>query len=683
VFHSRDNPTMIGGIASRLIGDYFPSPTLATQKFAAVYRPDVDGLRALAVFAVVLFHYFGTCVPSGHLGVDVFFVISGYVITSYLLSREVKPTTTFLLTFYARRIKRLMPALAVCVVITALLFVLLTARPPSEAFGTGAFALLGLSNIQLFQSSQEYSSLDALLNPFTQTWSLGVEEQFYFLYPALIVGTKLLSDTEWQAHIRLCVVLFLLSAASFFLWVILQRVQPDAAFYLMPPRFWELGVGGLTFLVTSFRSNTNHPWIANLGGLAIVVCFFSSADWSTAMCPFVVAATAFLIFAGKVGTSWAYRILAAPAVVYIGRRSYSVYLWHWSVLVLGKWTFGDSPFVLLILLTVALLCAVVSFSQIEEPLRRVAWARSSFRTVIIGLSIILPLFIGVRFFVHLFAQRNIDNLPQLLGVDPPPAESPDPCDGREALSKLADPIQSCLAAERKEEKPHVLYLLGDSHAAQFLPTVRAFAEGSEYLTRFINLEDAHDFVLSFTTPARESRLLDFVVSHSHPGDIVVITFHRGRLNSNRDRHISLGTVATINDKTNNFISAMSPYITKFSQARTRIVFIADTPLMGAVASGSACALQMHLFGSSICRVSKEQDLHTRRRQDFAFRTLMEEHPGDVLVWDPIDEIYSGSTSFDVMDTAGSYIMRDWNHITKREAELLAPSLRNFLKRNGL
>ena len=149
------------------------------------YFPHIDGLRAFAVIAVIIYHYNENLLTSGLLGVDIFFVISGFVITKYLAGIEISNWPLFLKNFYARRIKRLFPALFFCVVSSALALTFLTSSPSPEIFFTGAFSLLGAANIFLYFNAADYFATDSTLNAFTHTWSLGIEEQFYLFYPII------------------------------------------------------------------------------------------------------------------------------------------------------------------------------------------------------------------------------------------------------------------------------------------------------------------------------------------------------------------------------------------------------------------------------------------------------------------------------------------------------------------
>jgi peptidoglycan/LPS O-acetylase OafA/YrhL len=203
---------------------------------------EIDGLRALAVLAVVVNHFFEVVLPSGFLGVDVFFVISGYVITRQLNLSTAESWTEHLLTFYARRIKRLLPTLLLVVVVTTMGFLLLAPKPSAEVLKTGYYALFGASNVFLFVSSSNYFSIGAKLNSFTQTWSLGVEEQFYVVFP-LLMWLAGYNGLRGRAKISIWKMLVILTMASFVAYLYFSSHASAAAFYLMPMRFWELSTG--------------------------------------------------------------------------------------------------------------------------------------------------------------------------------------------------------------------------------------------------------------------------------------------------------------------------------------------------------------------------------------------------------------------------------------------------------
>jgi hypothetical protein len=138
----------------------------------------------------------------------------------------------------------------------------------------------------------------------------------------------------------------------------------------------------------------------------------------------------------------------------------------------------------------------------------------------------------------------------------------------------------------------------------------------------------------------------------------------------------------MNERSKNFIAAMEPYIDRMTERGLKVILVGDTPLMGAVAASSACALQVKLFGSSICRIGKAQDLQTRSRQDQAFAALARRSKA-VILWDTASEIYGKADHIDVLDSEGEYIMWDWNHLTGRAAAKLAPGFRQFLRQNIL
>jgi len=336
----------------------------AETEYRQVYRHDIEGLRALAVVAVIANHASENLLPGGFLGVDIFFVISGYVITSSLQANPEARLTTFLCQFYARRLKRLFPALALSVLLTAFTVSLIDPNP-GQRLKTGLSAILGVSNITLWAEGSNYFSSAIKTNPFMHTWSLGVEEQFYIFYPLLLW----LGLTGKSGSLRVGLILsmaFGLSLAGF----LLDQSRPVATFYLMPFRFWELAAGALLFLATSHRSPRSQPLVA-LVGLTMVVAALaippSLTPWSNVV---VVAGTTVLIWTSGGMPAW---VLSRPAAVLVGRLSYSLYLWHWPVLVLTSLTLGLNSATIIGATALTFLIAAGSYYLVETPLRHAKW----------------------------------------------------------------------------------------------------------------------------------------------------------------------------------------------------------------------------------------------------------------------------------------------------------------------
>ena len=167
------------------------------DKIRKLYFPELDGLRAFAVLIVIINHFNKELLPSGFLGVDIFFLISGFVITSSLINREESNFWEFITNFYTRRIKRIYPALIACVILTGIFLCLFNDNPEYE-MKTALTSIFGLSNIYLIKISMNYFSQSAEINPFLHTWSLGVEEQFYFLFPLLVWNSKLKTSKKFS-----------------------------------------------------------------------------------------------------------------------------------------------------------------------------------------------------------------------------------------------------------------------------------------------------------------------------------------------------------------------------------------------------------------------------------------------------------------------------------------------------
>lgn len=334
------------------------------------YRPDIDGLRAIAVIAVVVYHFGLRAVPGGFVGVDVFFVISGYLITS-ILYREIVDQTFSFWQFYARRIRRILPALSVVLLASFMLgwFLLLPSDYVELAEQT-AYAAFGLSNFY-FLGHTGYFDRAAEMQPLLHTWSLGVEEQFYLIWPLLFLCL-------WRScggHVRrVLMVLALVSVASFLWSSYAAFAYPESAFFMLPSRAWELALGGAVALLPALAARTAKTW--DIAGLLLVGGSLLALNHNT---PFPGAAalpvclgTALLIWP-KEAPSPVSRLLADRRLVKLGLMSYSLYLWHWPLLVFFRQYLNEKmpkTHESLALIGVALALSWVTWKYVECPVRR-------------------------------------------------------------------------------------------------------------------------------------------------------------------------------------------------------------------------------------------------------------------------------------------------------------------------
>lgn len=349
------------------------------------YRPEIDGLRALAVVAVIINHFNKNILPSGYLGVDIFFVISGFVITSSLAGRSGKNFGDFLLSFYTRRIKRLVPALVLFVLITSFLICLVNPAP-KDILQTGIASLFGLSNLYLLEQSRNYFSASTEMDVFTHTWSLGVEEQFYFLFPFLVWLTGFGRKTTNGSR-SLFWTVTPLTVASWVIFNSLSGTNLSASYFLMPARFWELGAGCLLFLLLEWRTlkelSKCIPPLPVLGLLIAVL--FTSDDSRVKVTTAVVLLTGLLIASLRAKTA-TYKLLTQKQVVYIGLISYSLYLWHWGVLSLSRWTIGIHWWSVPFQVALMFLLSIVSYRFVETPLRHSNWSTLRWQSIGCGVA---------------------------------------------------------------------------------------------------------------------------------------------------------------------------------------------------------------------------------------------------------------------------------------------------------
>ncbi len=364
------------------------------------YHPFIDGLRALAVLAVMLYHLNAPWLPGGFAGVDVFFVISGFIVSAAVAQAGSRGFGSFMADFYTRRMRRILPALLVCLLVTTFFAALFIPPVWLSAINerSGLFAFFGLSNWVLAYSGRDYFTPATEYNPYAHTWSLGVEEQFYLLFPLLFFAW--FAGRGGRRFSAGLFVVLLAGSVAAGLW---QREQDAvAAYFLTPGRLWELAAGVLLYQWIGQRAQP----AANTGastalGLLFAALLLAALWWSpAAMFPLpgalpVVLATLgviYCLYRCAPGHPLA-AVLSARPLLLIGKLSYSLYLWHWPVFVLFRWTCGlQTPLERTAAVALTFLLAALSWRLVETPIRHLParWrARRGLQLVLGALIVVL------------------------------------------------------------------------------------------------------------------------------------------------------------------------------------------------------------------------------------------------------------------------------------------------------
>jgi peptidoglycan/LPS O-acetylase OafA/YrhL len=650
----------------------------------AHYIPGIDGLRALAVLSVVAFHLRSSIMPGGFTGVDVFFVISGYVVSGSLARSETIGFWRFALEFYRRRIFRIYPALVVCLVLAAGLQSLLIPASwlSSTSSETAIYAFFGLSNFALVWFNDGYFSPRVEFNSFTHTWSLGVEEQYYMIFPVLLYfwmrsrqhGVPRRVTAEWSLP-----VIVLLS----FVWSAVETMQaPQHAYYLLPSRLWELGLGALLnrlnlqskFLPTTRSSATISIF---LGLLLLTAGFLWSKPvyfpFPYAMLPVLGS---LLVIAGLAGAHIKGRsvadILTNRVGRYIGRQSYSLYLWHWPVLVLFRWTVGlESVGNCLLALMLIGCLSLLSYYVVERPFRR---------GVLASLRPTLALGFGVAFITCGFLLTKI-----IFRLQPEITLSVT----RDRDTWYPDVPSSMLSrqpVDKQDFRGRTLFVIGDSHAQAYSVmldklsvehgvNVRLFARAACPVVALVRIPGAD--CSAFT-----EKSMSEIRREAKPGDVVFLASLRmerlgdeWKVFNRQDLDDSQGEGAKR--------SAAVAYAEAESVLATldglRVSIVIDAPMPVFRSPPFRCA-DFYDAGNPICDagflVNRAETLKRRTAVMDGIVALEHEHPR-MRVWDPLP-ILCPHEVCDAFD-GKKPLFFDGDHLSGYGNLVLYPSFLDFMR----
>ncbi|MDT8407424.1 MAG: acyltransferase family protein [Methylococcales bacterium] len=617
-------------------------------------RPDLQGMRAIAVVLVILAHARIPGWAGGFVGVDVFFVLSGFLITG-LLIREYQANGRLALgAFYVRRLRRLLPALLVVLVASALavmgLFPEIDAR---QILASLPFAATWTGNLFFVLREQDYFNELAEQDVFLHTWSLGVEEQFYLIWPLLLLGL-----TVAARFLSLRLSLWLWVVVAFLMSVIWTHWHPVSAFYMMPARIWQFGLGGVVFLhrASGQSGASAMPLVLSrflqLMGLLLIIGSALLLDrkltypgyW--ALLPSLGAA--WMIWAGDGRRSAG---LAHPLLVWVGDRSYSLYLWHWPVITLiGLLGFemgpGHSSLWLALLLT--LLLAMFSYRWVELPFWKQGLSVLPPKTFLLGACASVLLVLAVAFHVQRIPPEI--KVPQTDWVASIRTDVPViyhmPCDAwyQHAL------VQPCIFGP--EDAPNTAILLADSIGAQ-------------WFSAFVQVFSAPRWRLVVLTKSA-CAMVDEDYFYPRIGKIyhVCREWREAVLNqlaSFKPKVILLGSAATYDFTTAQWVAGTRRVLGPISEIAERVVVVSGTPTLGF--DGPGCIVRAMQAGNKLTSDMCVGKASTQKYHQVAgYLSQAAREFDNVQVLNPVELVCPGGRCRAVLPS-GIVVFRDSQHLT--------------------
>jgi peptidoglycan/LPS O-acetylase OafA/YrhL len=658
------------------------------------YRADIDGLRALAILPVVFYHAGIPGFAGGFVGVDVFFVISGYLMAS-LITGEMERGEFSLLRFYERRVRRIFPALFV--MIAACAVVAWFAFMPNEFIYFARSvrdAALFISNYR-FEREIGYFDIAAETKPLLHTWSLAVEEQFYIVFPLALV---LLA---WLAQRRTALVLFVVLVASLAAsaWTVYQK--PEAAFYLSQYRIWELLLGAM--LAFNVMPKASRPLIrealaaAGVVLIAFAVFTYSDATVFPGLSALVPCAGAALVIHGRTSGGPASLLLRARPVVFVGLVSYSMYLWHWPIVVFTR--YFDGPELSLVqgglVAAASFVAAVISWRFVERPFRGhtsrirrvplfaggaaiVALAAVFSAYVVAGQGVPgrLPPF-AARIYAATFDKGRYYG-PQCFGFD---GKGPSVADIRAG--------KVCPVGAPASETRFLVW--GDSHAAAMAPAIDV-AAGQAGVHGVFAAQASCPPLPNVELPSRHltdrcrdfnAAVLDLIDARQIPVVFMIAYwpkyFHDSEL-PNEGIYFDPSVPPPVNDRSASIVEAMDDVLANLKQRGIRVVLVMDVPEMGRFVP-EALARAVITGGSTDIAPSWS---YTEKRQALPRKVLAEEaEKHGAAIVDPLPAICRDGRCY-AADDDGIPLYADSDHITATVSRSLSylyePVLRELFPR---
>ena len=629
--------------------------------------------------AVMVNHFDHTLLPGGYLGVDVFYVISGFVITQSLMSHPTTSFLPFISGFFARRVRRLLPALLIFVLVTS--FAISCFDPSAEpTILTGMAALVGLSNLLLFYKSTDYFGLSSELNAFTHTWSLGVEEQFYLVYPFLFWGLAAsLKKSLGRGAFKGLIALFsILSLAGF---VILYPNHQPLAYFLMPTRFWELGAGCLLYLSWAQLSSDSSRvwlWLQHVAPWLLVGIFLMPMTHPVAATVAIAFLSGFSIISlTKKGPTAA--LFGRPLMVQIGQMSYSIYLWHWGVIAISRWTIGIHPWSIPFQVLLIFGLSWMSFTYLEKPFRKLplrppVLLGGALLGVLLGLGMTLAVYLKHEaLFLGKFEQIDA-GIPETF-VGPRTGVRASDCllsriqREQSTEKRLANMIGHCTTAKNAD---FGIMVVGDSHALDILPVVDelAYQEGWNFLFTW-------QYRCHFPALPKDPALC-----------VIPQALIKQRTEQSQKRWVILIrqnlSPRAMTREFNEHITALKAFLETLVGKNVRVVLMAPAPKASMAENGGICYEQPfrpRWAISKACQAKSESVVEQMaRRNDYveALNHLQGSYPF-LSIFDPFDTLCARSGDACTLTNGKDFYYRDQSHLTLAGSRALTSGLKSHLE----
>jgi peptidoglycan/LPS O-acetylase OafA/YrhL len=626
---------------------------------------EIEGLRGVAVIAVIMHHLNAEYLPGGYLGVDVFFVISGFVISDLLNKLKFNSIYEYFLIFYVRRIRRLFPALFVFVVATTTF-----SRFISDGFGvyiirTGASALLGVSNLYQIRIGNDYFGLASKFNLFTHTWSLGVEEQFYLLFPLFLYLLK-------KRNLDTTTYLVLGSLISFVTFVIFSYLgKINLQYYLPISRFWEILIGAITYQSLKSPRLQKYSFAKkahmNIYLLSLFVCFFIPSEFFVYFAPAACILTALFLRGAR---THGYDPINTRFFLFAGKISYSLYLYHIPIFTIFK--LDPSVTSISVQFICLYLISFLSYTYIEKPFR--AGPESEPKKSVI-YAFIMASFTAALF---LFAiSKNTDDRDYFSG----------PSEENFRTCQHNDIDDACLL---KSELKNQLFFVGDSHSNALLPLMVRLNEKQSYQVYSIGVGGLYTTKLTSSDhgdlSARGNKVLEFLELKGKRGDIVVLTnqlmtWFSTTYNDKPDEHRLFfnGTQLTKSHALNKHIDDLNQLAKRLDSLGMSLIIMAPFPDFKNHPNSCYSPVLIKYFKeiriSEKCKTTrKDQDV--RRYQILISLKKLSDTNNNINLFDPINFICTNDSCSSIRNGVPLYY--DDDHINYVTAQHMYPKFKKTL-----